>query len=179
MPQPGRRVRSTACALLLLLVAPLGSCSALIEYSDALVDNNTGRSNFVTKPASVAGVVGFIVGVPLDLVALPVTYTVYQSQKSDEYDGVDPLSTLLFPSFVLWRTGVLAVGVPFDVAEFVFYRAWTRDTAGSREDYERDLERELDEEDRRRGSGEVGPMAPRDAGRGAEGPALRGPGPGR
>jgi hypothetical protein len=155
-----RGLRAALCVLLMTL----GSCSTLVEYTDSLVDNNTGRTNFVTKPASVFGVVGFVLGIPLDIVALPVTYTVYLSQSSDESDGVDPLSTLLFPSFVLWRGGVLVVGAPLDALEFTFYRAWTRDTEGSREDYERDLERELDEEDRKRGRGELGSVDPRNEG---------------
>lgn len=127
----------------------LGSCSTLIEYSDALVDNSTGRSNFVTKPASFVGVLGFVAGIPFDVVGLPVSYVVYQSQKSGEEEGVDPLSTLLFPSFVLWRAGVLIIGAPLDLLEYAFYRAWTRDPSDADEGKRRDLERELDEQEKR------------------------------
>lgn len=158
--------------LLLSSLLGLGSCSALVGYTDDLVDNKTGRSNFVTKPASVMGVVGFVVGVPFDILALPVTYTIYQTQKSDEMDGIDPLSTLLFPSFVLWRTGVLAIGAPLDGLEFGFYRVWTRDTEGSREEYERDLEELLDDKDEESEGGALGAVDPRDEARRVQGQAL-------
>ena len=135
-----RRLRTLLLASLLAL---LPSCF-LVEYSDNLVDERTGRSNFVTQPASVGGLLGFIVGIPVDIVALPVTWVVYRTQKTDDEEGVDPLSTLLFPSFVLWRAGVLVVGTPFDVLEFTFYRAWrdppppTQPELDRREDPDRD-----------------------------------------
>lgn len=112
-----------------------------MEYSDQLIDERSGRSPVVTKTASLGGIVGFVVGVPLDILGLPITYVVYTVQKDEEEEGVDPLSTILFPSFVLWRTGVLAIGTPFDVLEFTFYRAWARPAAS------RDTDPEATEKD--------------------------------
>lgn len=107
----------------------LASCSSLVGYSDELVDDSTGRSAFVTKPASFGGIVGFIVGIPLDIVSLPATYLVYVSQKEEDEEGLDSLSTLLFPSFFLWRGGVILIGAPFDLLEFLFYRVWIKPKA--------------------------------------------------
>ena len=107
----------------------LASCSSLVGYSDELVDDSTGRSPFVTKPASFGGIVGFIVGIPLDIVSLPATYLVYVSQKEEDEEGLDSLSTLLFPSFFLWRGGVILIGAPFDLIEFLFYRVWIKPRA--------------------------------------------------
>jgi len=118
-----------ARSLVLSLLLCLGSCGALVEYSDQLIDDTSGRSPIVTKTASLGGIVGFVLGVPLDILGLPITYVVYTVQKDDEEEGIDPLSTILFPSFVLWRTGVLALGTPFDVLEYAFYRAWARPAA--------------------------------------------------
>jgi hypothetical protein len=101
----------------------------LVTYSDQLVDETTGRSSIVTKPASLGGIVGFIVGIPVDIVTLPITYLVYLSHKEEDEEGLDSLSTLLFPSFFLWRGGVIIVGTPFDFLEFIFYRAWIKKRA--------------------------------------------------
>jgi len=128
-------------SIVLCLLLVLGSCGALVEYSDQLIDERSGRSPVVTKTASLGGIVGFVVGVPLDILGLPITYVVYTSQKDEEEEGVDPLSTILFPSFVLWRTGVLALGTPFDILEFTFYRAWARPAAS------RDTDPEVDDQD--------------------------------
>ena len=114
-----------------VLFFPLFSCNALVTYSDQLVDEGTGRSAFVTKPAALGGIVGFIVGIPVDVVALPVSYFVYLSQKEEDEEGLDSLSTLLFPSFLLWRAGVLLVGTPLDLVEFSFYRFWVNPNAKS------------------------------------------------
>ena len=100
-----------------------GSCGQLVEYTDELVDQRTGRTLVVRTPATFGGVLGFLIGVPLDLIALPITYTVYTIQKDEPTVTADPLSTMLFPSFVLWRAGTL-VAVPFDMLEFSVYRAW-------------------------------------------------------
>lgn len=121
----------------------LSSC-VLVVYSDDLVDESTGRSNFVTQPASIGGIVGFIVGVPVDIATLPVSYVVYSVQKDADEEGVDPLSTLLFPSFVFWRAGVLAIGAPFDLLEFAFYRAWKDPPPKRQPDYDSELLDDLD-----------------------------------
>ncbi len=129
-----------AWASLLLLTA---ACGQLIQYSDELVDARTGRTEVVIWPATVGGVVGFAVGIPVDVIALPVTYPVYLLQKSDSGGG-DVSSTLLFPSFVLWRAGAIVLGAPFDLLEFGVYRAWQPPAAPNREDQER-FEMDLDE----------------------------------
>lgn len=135
------RLQRTSTRLLLLALLWAAPSCFLVEYSDRLVDERT-RSNFVTQPASIGGILGFIVGVPIDVVGLPVSYTIYQINKSEEEETLDPLSTLLFPSFVLGRAGVLLFGAPLDLLEFVFYRAWRRPPA-------QELP-ELEIEDRRR-----------------------------
>ncbi|MCB9880648.1 MAG: hypothetical protein H6832_13540 [Planctomycetes bacterium] len=120
-----RRTRRLAAgAVLALAVQSTPSC-LLVEYSDHLVDERT-RGNFVTQPASIGGLLGFIIGIPIDIVGLPITYPIYRLNKSEGEENLDPLSTLLFPSFVLWRTGVLVIGAPLDLLEFTFYRAWQR-----------------------------------------------------
>ncbi|MFQ5503576.1 MAG: hypothetical protein ACE5F1_02130 [Planctomycetota bacterium] len=92
----------------------------------------------MTKPASLAGLIGFVAGVPADIAALPISYTVYSAQKDGDEERVDPLSTLLFPSFFLWRTSVLAIGTPLDILEFVFYRAWKSPTEKTQSDRDRE-----------------------------------------
>ena len=68
-------------ALLLASLALGSSGCELVVYSDNLVNDNR-HSSFVTKPASVMGVLGFVVGLPLDILAFPVTYAVYATQKA-------------------------------------------------------------------------------------------------
>lgn len=131
------RARIWAAVIMAVLLA--GPSCILVEYSDALVDESTGRGNLVTQPASIGGIVGFIAGVPLDILALPATYVVYQAQKDEDEEGVDPLSTLLFPSFVLWRAGVLIVGIPFDAVEWTFVRAWEKPRAKLQPEYDAEL----------------------------------------
>lgn len=118
----------------------LGSCTQAVRYTDALTDARTGRSLFVRVPASFGGVVGFVAGVPFDLVALPVSYPVYVSQPEESRD---PLTIFLFPSFVLWRAGVL-LAMPFDALEYTVWRGWTAPAELTPENRER-LERTLDD----------------------------------
>ena len=66
------------------------------------------------------GTVGFAAGVPIDVAALPATFLVYRTQPKETRD---PLSVFLFPSFVLWKTGIL-VGAPFDLVEWLLWRSW-------------------------------------------------------
>ena len=82
------RTRIAARLLIVLALWSTPSC-LLVEYSDSLVDERV-RSNFVTQPASIGGILGFI------------------------------------------------VGVPFDVLEFIFYRAWRRPPAQELPDLEID-----------------------------------------
>ena len=122
---------------LLLAVALLSapSCSQLVQYTDELTDKRTGRTLFVRAPATLGGVVGFVVGIPVDIVALPITYAVYAYQDANEPGGTDPLSILLFPSFFLWRAGSL-IAAPFDMIEFAVYRAWRSPETLTREERE-------------------------------------------
>lgn len=106
----------------LLIALPMTACTGLVRYTGDLTDERTGRTAFVTAPASAGGFVGFVVGVPISIAALPVSYTVYASQKAEDPSTADPLSTMLFPSFVLWRAGTL-LGSPFDLVEFLVYRS--------------------------------------------------------
>jgi hypothetical protein len=105
-----------------LMALALTGCTQLVRYTGDLTDSRTGRTAFVTAPASAGGFLGFIVGVPVSIVALPITYLVYADQKATDASTADPLSTMLFPSFVLWRAGTL-LGAPFDLVEYVVYRA--------------------------------------------------------
>jgi hypothetical protein len=58
--------------------------------------------------------------VPIDVVALPLTWVWYRSQAKETRD---PISVFLFPSFVLWKAGAL-VGTPFDLVEWGVWRSW-------------------------------------------------------
>jgi hypothetical protein len=118
----------------------LGSCTQAVRYTDALTDARTGRTLFVRVPASFGGVVGFVVGVPFDILALPVSYPVYVTRPEGE--PRDALSIFLFPSFVLWRAGVL-LAMPFDALEYTVWRGWTAPAELTPENRER-LERTLD-----------------------------------
>jgi hypothetical protein len=121
--------------LLAAALAAFSACSELVRYTDELTDERTGRSLFVTTPATFGGAVGFVLGVPVDLVVLPVTWGVYRYQVAEDPLGADPLSTMLFPSFVLWRVGKL-VGMPFDLVEFVVWRAWRSEATLTRQERE-------------------------------------------
>jgi hypothetical protein len=136
-------IRAVRLAAVLSSVA-LAACSHLVRYTDELVDRRTGRTVVVTAPAAAGGFVGFVVGLPVDVVALPVTYAVYATQKARSPASVDPLSTMLFPSFVLWRAGTL-FGVPFDVVEYAAWRAWQPERSMTEEERKR-FEAQLDEE---------------------------------
>src|SRR5690606_40387621 len=104
-------------ALLMLALLAAG-CAGLVQYTDELRDESTGRSLFVRTPATAGGIVGFAAGLPVSLAALPVTYTVHVYQRERTPMRADPVSTMLFPSFVLWRAGVL-LAAPFDAVEWL------------------------------------------------------------
>lgn len=115
------------------------SCSSVVKYTDEMTDPASGRTFVTVAPANFFGLCGFIVGIPFDVVALPVSYPILQTTPPEDRD---PLSTLLFPSFVLWRCGVL-LAAPIDGLEYVAYRSWRGDRKLS--DEERELiELELD-----------------------------------
>ena len=121
----GHRAGRGLVTLALLSVVPAG-CEAVV-YADDLVSEES-RSGFVTTPAAVASMIGFVVGIPVDLLAAPISYPVYLARKARYPDTADPVSILLFPSFVLSRAGAIVVGGPLDVLEFAFYRAWRSST---------------------------------------------------
>jgi hypothetical protein len=103
-----------------LLAAALPACTPLVRYTDKLVDARYERTWFTRFPATVGGTVGFVVGVPVDVAAFIPAWLIYRSQPKETRD---PISVFLFPSFVLWKVGVLA-GAPFDLVEWVAWRAW-------------------------------------------------------
>ena len=127
-------------ALLWLLPLCCAGCAQMVRYTDDLTDARTGRTFATLAPATFGGIVGFLVGIPVDVIALPASYLVYSTQ-----DPVtrDQLSTFLFPSFVLWHVGTL-LGVPFDLVEWAVWRAWAPDDALTPEERER-RETELDD----------------------------------
>lgn len=129
----------------LLCCAALAGCTEVVRYTDELTDPKYGRSWVVRGPATFFGVVGFAAGVPIDLVAFPVTWVVYRTEPKDE--ARDASSTFLFPSFLLWKAGVL-LATPLDLAEFAVWRSWQPAEALTTEELER-REKELDQEELR------------------------------
>lgn len=127
-------------AALFLAAAMSCSCASVVRYSDDLVSAKSGRTLFTRAPATLCGVMGFLVGVPLDVVALPATYMVYRGQDKATRD---PLSVFLFPSFVLWRGGTL-LATPIDIVEWGVWRWWQPVDSLTPEEQER-IEVELDE----------------------------------
>lgn len=115
----GRGAARLAPAVFGLCVALCG-CTPVVRYTNELVDGRHGRTWFTRLPATLGGAAGFTLGIPVDIVALPVTLLVYRSQPRESRD---PLSVFLFPSFVLWKGGAL-LGAPFDGVEWGLYRAW-------------------------------------------------------
>ncbi len=127
-------------ALGLLSLVALCGCTSVVRYSDELVSARSGRTAFVRAPATLGGVLGFVVGVPIDIAAAPLAYVVYRWQSESDRD---PLSTFLFPSFVLWRVGTL-VAAPVDALEWAVWRWWQPPETLTQEERER-FEAELDE----------------------------------
>ena len=105
-----------------LLCLSLCGCDTFVRYADELRDERSGRSLMVRAPAQLGGSIGLVVGVPLDVVVSPVTYSLYSLAAED--DGTtDPISYLLFHTFTLWKVGAM-LAVPFDALEFACWRAW-------------------------------------------------------
>jgi hypothetical protein len=132
-----RRLRGAAPVLAAAALA--GGCTPVVRYTDDLVSDRGGRTWFTQVPATVGGSFGFVLGVPIDIVASPVLLLAYVSQPRETRD---PLSVFLFPSFVLLKVGML-VGAPFDAVEWVFYRAWLPEPVLTQEEREA-IEREWD-----------------------------------
>jgi hypothetical protein len=109
-----------AAACLCLPMALGGSCTSVVRYTSELVSNEQGRTYFTRVPSAIGGTLGFAIGVPVDLAALPATWVIYRSQPRETRD---PLSVFLFPSFVLWKAGTL-LGAPFDLVEWLAWRSW-------------------------------------------------------
>lgn len=108
-------------SLLVLACGVLGvSCAGVVRYTDQLGDARYGRSWFTRLPAVAGGATGFTVGLPIDVLALPVTGMVYASQPPAERD---PTSVFLYPSIVLYKAGTL-LGAPFDAIEWAVWRRW-------------------------------------------------------
>lgn len=114
-----RRTLAVRCALAAALFAA-ASCTSVVRYTDALVDAGQGRSLFTRLPATVGGTVGFAAGVPVDIAGFVPLWIYYRSLPRETRD---PLSVFLFPSFVLWKVGVL-FGAPFDAVEWAVWRSW-------------------------------------------------------
>ncbi len=128
-------------AALLAIAAALGGCTPIVRYTDELVSAKSGRTPVTRAPATFGGFIGFVVGIPIDVVAVPITWGVYASQDDATRD---PLSIFLFPSFVLWRVGTL-IAAPIDILEWGLWRWWQPDQSLTPEERER-IERELDEQ---------------------------------
>lgn len=123
----------------------LASCAQMVEYAQDLTDRRTGRTLFVRTPATVGGFVGFGAGLPFSLLGMPLTYPIYRHQSRQNPGQADVLSTLLWPSFVLWRAGNL-VGTPFDLVEWAVWRVWREPpalTRGEREELEAEIDADI------------------------------------
>jgi hypothetical protein len=123
-----------AAVLATALAAP--GCAPVVRYTNALT-SDPERTAFTRLPATFGGAVGFVAGFPVDVAAFVPAWFVYTSQPRETRD---PLSVFLFPSFVLWKVGVL-FGVPFDGVEWLVYRWWQPErvlTQEEREAIERD-----------------------------------------
>lgn len=113
-----------------------------MRYTNELVDDRHGRTWFTRFPSTVGGTAGFALGIPVDVVALPVTFTVYRSQPKETRDL---LSVFLFPSVVMWKVGAL-LGMPFDVVEWTLWRSW-QDAPAITADEREEIERKWDARD--------------------------------
>lgn len=135
--------RQWAGTLGLLLLLTTGSCAGLVQYTDELRDERTGRSVVVRSTAAAGGAIGLVAGIPVSVAVAPATYLVYLTEKARSPLRADPLSIMLFPSFVLWRAGSL-IAAPFDAIEWALFRAGADDVTRTAEEQER-IELEHDE----------------------------------
>lgn len=132
-----RRLRSPLLAVVGAFA--LGSCTSIVQYTEEIVDGRHGRTWFTRVPATIGGTAGFAAGVPIDVVALLPAWVFYRSQPKETRDA---MSVFLFPSFVLWRAGLL-VGAPFDLVEWGLWRSWQPAVPITQEERER-IERAWD-----------------------------------
>lgn len=133
--------RMGAVLMTLALVLPQASCGAFIEYTDGLRTSKE-YTPLVRGTAQTGGFIGVLASIPVDIVALPLTYSVYVYQGYVDPDSASLTDTTLFPLFLLRGVGSL-LAVPVDVMEFAFYRAWTPEgamTAEEQEEFEGNLD---------------------------------------
>ncbi|MEZ6035862.1 MAG: hypothetical protein R3F29_00175 [Planctomycetota bacterium] len=109
--------RAGVAVLVALLAA---GCTPVVRYTNELTDGQYGRTWFTRLPSTIGATTGFAVGLPVDILTLPVTTIVYQSQNEVTRDA---LSVFMFPSFALWKIGAL-IGAPFDAVEWGLWRSW-------------------------------------------------------
>lgn len=141
-------MRSTASSLLVVTLWTVTACDQLapvVRYTDELTNEYTGRTALVRVPAEAFGMVGFVSGIPLDLVALPASYVFYEMNKNlPPGQATDAVTIFLFPSFVLWR-GAILLAAPLDAIEFLCYRVFL--PAKTMNPFEQeDLENRIDRE---------------------------------
>ena len=113
--------------------------------------DETAEAAFFRRLVSDEELVGFVVGLPVDVLAFVPAWVYYQSLPRETRD---PVSVFLFSSFVLWKVGVL-VGAPFDVVEAALWRP-RRAAADVSESQREAIEREWDA----RGAFPVYPVTP-------------------
>ena len=140
-----RRAAGIVLLATLLTTTACDQLAPIVRYTDELTNEHTGRTPFVRYPAQSFGFLGFIGGIPFDLIALPATYTFYEMNKSlPPGQATDSVTIFLFPSFVMWRAAIL-LAAPLDAVEFAFYRAFL--PAKTLNPFEQeDLENRLDRE---------------------------------
>jgi hypothetical protein len=100
-------------------------CAQTVSYADSIRTGKGGRSLFVRAPANFGEATGFIAGLPVSLVALPVTLPIHEIEKERDPLRADRVSTVLFPSWGLSKLMCAAIGGPFDLLEYGAWRAWT------------------------------------------------------
>lgn len=111
------------CLLPLLLATSCAIPNTIEALGDRSPPPEFGRPGWVRACAGVGGWVGGIVGGVVSIVTLPVTYPL--SLLAD--DGLGEHASgefLLAPAVGLSAVGHCAIGMPADLIDFVFRRAW-------------------------------------------------------
>ncbi len=109
------------------VLAALGGACAIPDTIDALADRSPppefGRPAWVRGPAAAGAWLGGIVGGAVSIVLLPVSWPLGRlcgdslgEQGADEF--------LFWPASVGSSIGHCALGLPFDVVDYVGRRAW-------------------------------------------------------
>ena len=110
----------------LLPVLALGACSiprTIDTIGDGSPPAELGRPGWVRTCASVGGWLGGVTGGVVSIVFLPVTYPL--SLLADDSLREDASSEfLLFPATTMAAFGHSCLGVPADVVDWTFRRAW-------------------------------------------------------